>query len=89
VSESPEIRALQAEMEAFAEQGRACAARIRELRGAEDPARGVFFAQEIFAATQEKLRLEVEAEFKRKKINRIRLGISDENLLRDQGGLPF
>lgn len=89
MSESPEIQALQAEMAAFAEQGKACAARIRELRASEDPARGVFFAQEIFAATQEKLRLEVEAEFKRKKINRIRLGISDEGLLRDQGGLPF
>lgn len=44
---------------------------------AEDPGAGIFFAQEIFKAQQDKLRLEVEIELRRKKINRIRLTQED------------
>ena len=44
----------------------------------ENPREGVSFAGEIFAAQQDKLRLEVEIELRRKKINRLRLGYSED-----------
>lgn len=50
---------------------------IRFLRQEENPAEGVFYAQEIYAKQQDKLRLEVEAEFCRKRINRLRLRIEE------------
>jgi len=49
-----------------------CEKRIRELREAEDPATNTFFAREIFQLQQDKLRLGVELDLRRKKINRIR-----------------
>lgn len=88
-SECPEILALQAEMDGFASEKAACEQKTRELMAAEDPARGVFHAQEIFALRRDKLRLEVEMEFRRKKINRIRLGITEEDMLRSHQGLAF
>jgi hypothetical protein len=62
--------------------------RCRALLAAEDPAKGVFHAAEIFRLQQYKLRLEVEMEFRRKKINRIRLGF-DEADAQSAGGLVF
>jgi hypothetical protein len=47
-----------------------CEDKINELRHKEDPKRGVFFAQEIFARQQEKLRLQVEMDLCRAKKNR-------------------
>ena len=44
----------------------------------ENPRAGVSFAGEIFAAQQDKLRLEVEMELCRKKINRLRLGYAED-----------
>ncbi len=49
--------------------------RVHKLRASENPDLGVFFAQEIFEAQQEKLRLEVELQFRRNKVNRIKQGI--------------
>ena len=72
----------------FAAERDACVARCRELLAAEDPAKGVFHAAEIFRLQQDKLRLEVEMEFRRKKINRIRLGL-DEVDVKSAGGLVF
>lgn len=47
------------------------------LRAKEDPATKTYFAQEIFAAQQDRLRLGVEIELRQKKINRIRRGFSE------------
>lgn len=52
-----------------------CAEELAKFLAAEDPAGGVFFAQEIHNLRHDKLRLHVEKEFCRKKIARIRLGI--------------
>jgi len=76
-SESKAIAQAQAEMDAFAAERDACVKLCRELLAAEDPSAGVFHAAEIFRLQQSKLRLEVEMEFKRKKINRIRLGMEE------------
>lgn len=89
-SESPSeaIARCEAELARFAQERDACVTRCRELLAAEDPAKGVFHAAEIFRLQQDKLRLEVEMEFRRKKINRIRLGI-DEDAAHCAGGLAF
>jgi hypothetical protein len=87
-SDEDKIAQAEAEMDTFAAERDAAVARCRELLAAEDPAKGVFHAQEIFRLKQDKLRLEVEMEFRRKKINRIRLGF-DESPLSPQGGLPL
>jgi hypothetical protein len=50
---------------------------IRRLRDEEDPAQGVYRHEEIFRAQQDKLRLDVEIQFRTNKINRIKLGIED------------
>jgi hypothetical protein len=67
------MAALEEELAAFTAEKEACEAALRELRAREDPAKGVFLAQEIFARQQDKLRLEVEMEFRRKAINRLRM----------------
>ncbi|MDP2846705.1 MAG: hypothetical protein Q8O35_00780 [Humidesulfovibrio sp.] len=89
-SESPAeaIIRCEAEMAGFTAERDACVKRCRELLAAEDPAAGVFHAAEIFRLQRDKLRLEVEMEFRRKRINRIRLGY-DENAGPDTGGLAF
>jgi predicted RNase H-like nuclease (RuvC/YqgF family) len=50
---------------------------IRRLRDEEDPAKGVYRHEEIFRAQQDKLRLDVEIQFRTNKINRIELGIEE------------
>ncbi|WP_316899187.1 hypothetical protein [Pseudodesulfovibrio indicus] len=50
---------------------------IREMMAAEDPKNGVFHHEEIFRLQQDKLRLDVEIQFRTNKINRINLGISE------------
>jgi len=87
-NDDAEIAALQAELASFAAERDRCVARCRELMAAEDPAKGVFHAAEIFRLGQDKLRLEVEMEFRRKKINRIRLGIAEQSI-GSAGGLLF
>jgi len=89
-SESPSeaIARCEAELARFAEERDASVTRCRALLAAEDPAAGVFHAAEIFRLQQDKLRLEVEMEFRRKKINRIRLGF-DEGDAQSAGGLVF
>lgn len=87
-SDASAIAQAEAEMAGFAAERDACVKRCRELLAAEDPAKGVFHAAEIFRLQQEKLRLEVEMEFRRKKINRIRLGMEDTSV-QTAGGLLF
>lgn len=81
------IALAEAEMATFAAERDASVKSCRELLAAEDPAAGVFHAGEIFRLQQNKLRLEVEMEFRRKKINRIRLGM--EQSADSSSGMPF
>ncbi len=73
-----DIPALEAEIAAFKKEKAECVARERELRGREDVEAGLCFAAEIFALQQDKLRIEVEIDIRRKKIRRRQLGWSDE-----------
>ncbi len=72
-SDSEEVERLGREIEDLATQKLVLEQSVRRMRDAEDLPNGVVFAQEIFQAQQERLRLEVEMEMRRKKINRIRL----------------
>lgn len=69
-----EIEQLKKKMEDFQNQKNECRKRVKELMASEDPSRKIFHHQEIFTLQQDSLRLEVEAEFCRKKINRLSLG---------------
>ncbi|WP_035244706.1 hypothetical protein [Desulfonatronovibrio hydrogenovorans] len=73
-SVSEEIARLTSQMEDFINQRSQCRKKIRELMAAEDPKNRIFHHQEIFTLQQDSLRLEVEAELCRKKINRLNLG---------------
>ncbi len=72
-----EIADLEVKMRAFLQEKQDCEKAIRFLRQEENPAKGIFYAQEIFGKQQDKLRLDVEAEFCRKRINRLRLRIEE------------
>ena len=50
---------------------------VRQLMEAEDPKAGIFHHEEIFRQQQDKLRLDVEIQFRTNKINRIKLGIEE------------
>jgi len=75
-----EIAALEAEIEKLTKEMKEVQDRIRSLRDSEDPARKIFHHQEIFSSQQNKLRLEVEIDLRRKKINRIKLAMNDYDL---------
>lgn len=68
-----ELEQLGREIEELAAQKLVREQSVRKMRDSEDLEKGVVFAQEIFQAQQDCLRLEVEMELRRKKINRIRL----------------
>ncbi len=86
-SESEIIAECEAAIAEFTAQRDANLASIRRLMAEEDPAGGVFHAKEIHRLQQDKLRLDVEIEFKRKRINRIRLGIGESTGDPTAGGL--
>lgn len=69
-----EITELAGQMETLAAQKAAVEKRARELMAAEDPKAGVFYAQEIFAAKQEKLTVETQYEIVRRRRNRLLAG---------------
>ncbi|EFI33252.1 conserved hypothetical protein [Desulfonatronospira thiodismutans ASO3-1] len=73
-SVSREIERLDAELEEIRQQKDMCLKRKKTLMSEEKPSEGVFFNDEIHSMQMEALRLEVEAETRRKKINRLRLG---------------
>ncbi|WP_291321508.1 hypothetical protein [Desulfonatronospira sp.] len=73
-SVSREIERLDTEMQEMKKQQEMCLQRKKQLMAAEDPAKGVFFSEEIHTMQMDYLRLEVEAETRRRKINRLRLG---------------
>ena len=68
-----DLAELQAKKERLQTELAQCGQRIVDLRQQEDPAQGKAFAQEIFHAQQEKLRLQIEIEFCRRRVNRDRL----------------
>ncbi|WP_027192936.1 hypothetical protein [Megalodesulfovibrio gigas] len=69
-----EISRLREEIERLESEKRAAEQRAQQLRRAENPGAGVYYAQEIFQAQQDKLRLDVEIQLRKNKINRLRLG---------------
>jgi hypothetical protein len=71
VSIEDEVARLDAERAAFETRRAEVAAEVRRLRDAEDPASGVYYAQEIFQLSQEKLRLDTEIEFRRRRAARL------------------
>lgn len=81
-SEDPvaEMAALCAEADELAVRQKQVVADIRRLRETEDLDAGKVHAQEIFALQQERMRLEVEIELRRRKVNRLRLSL-DPGLL--------
>lgn len=89
VSESETIAQCETEIADFTAQRDDCVRRVRELMAAEDMAKGVFHSEEIFLLQRDKLRLEVEIQFRTNKINRIRKGYSDDAGAPDAGGLLF
>lgn len=72
-SESVEEASLRltAERDALAAQQEAVIIQLRQLRESEDPATGTYFAQEIFALSQEKLRLAAEIDIRERHIRRL------------------
>ena len=73
-SVSEEIARIEKDILAFEQERQAREADVKRLRGEEDFAAGRFLAQEIFTAQQEALRIAVEIQMRRNKINRLRLG---------------
>ena len=63
---------LEREIERIEAEETACQAELADLLAREDASLGLFFAQEIHALKQDKLRLHVEKEFCRKRIARLR-----------------
>ncbi|OGR37409.1 MAG: hypothetical protein A2051_09085 [Desulfovibrionales bacterium GWA2_65_9] len=88
-SESEIIAQCEAEIASFTTQRDDCVRRVRELMAAEDMAKGVYHSEEIFLNQRDKLRLEVEIQFRTNKINRIRKGFTDQIGGPDTGGLLF
>jgi len=88
-SESETIALCETEIASFTTQRDHCVLRVRELMAAEDMAKGIFHSEEIFLLQRDKLRLEVEIQFRTNKINRIRKGYSDDAGGPDSGGLLF
>ncbi len=73
-SVSEQISRLTRQMEDFMQRKQECLQKAKELMAGEDFDKGIFYHKEIYSLKQDSLRLEVEAEFCRKKINRLNLG---------------
>ncbi|MFZ5425610.1 MAG: hypothetical protein ACOZEN_01440 [Thermodesulfobacteriota bacterium] len=69
-----EIESIEKEIADFEKEQASVVASIKSLQARENPMKGVFFAEEIHSAKQEKLRLDFEIQFRKNKINRIRFG---------------
>lgn len=66
-----DIPALEAEIARIESEETECLNKLNSTLASENPAAGIFFAQEIHALKQDKLRLNVEKEFCRKRIARL------------------
>jgi len=69
-----EIDAVRKELEEYKAKQEEVMALIRRLQAEEDPVKGVFRAEEIHEAKQEKLKLDFEIQYRNAKINRLRFG---------------
>jgi hypothetical protein len=88
-SESEAIALCEAEIASFTAQRDDCVRRVRELMAAEDMAKGIFHSEEIFLLQRDKLRLEVEIQFRTNKINRIQKGYTESGCCPESGGMLF
>ena len=77
VSASEKIKAIEAEIKDLTRQKEEHEIKVRELMQSENPASGKFYAQEIFQHKQDKLRLEVELDWRQKRINRLTRGMEE------------
>lgn len=78
-SESEAIASLEDEIRELMAQKDACVVKIKELLFNENTSAGIVHAREIFTQQQDKLRLQVEVDCRRNKINRIRkFGLANE-----------
>lgn len=82
---SEDIEVLEAEIAGFTLEREKAQARVRELMAEENPREGISHHEEIFRLQQDKLRFDVEIKFRQNKINRIKLGVSDDTTA--SGGL--
>jgi len=73
-SVSDEIKILEAEAAELAAERAEMEARVRELREKENIPAGIVYSKEIYEAQQNKLRLDVDIQFRRNKINRLKGG---------------
>ncbi len=86
---SDDIPTLETEIEELTlERDNAIKAKL-EFMAAEDPKNGIFHNTEIFELQQDKLRLDVEIQFRVNKINRINLGIEGIGPEEPQSGFLF
>ena len=81
LSTDQDLAEIEARMQALDRKRQECEGKIQDLRRQEEPAQGIFFAQEIFAAQQEKLRLQVEIDFCRARKNRYLLAKAEDRWL--------
>jgi len=77
VSTLEKIKALEAEIQDLARQKQEHEEQARKFMQSEDRSAGKFYAREIFLHKRDKLRLEVEIEMRRKRIQRLRLGMEE------------
>ncbi|WP_147820035.1 hypothetical protein [Salidesulfovibrio onnuriiensis] len=75
---SDDVNVLESEIARFTLEREKALTRVKELMAAEDPKQGISHHEEIFRLQQDKLRFDVEIKFRQNKINRINLGM-DEN----------
>ena len=73
-SVSEQIEALDREIAAFEQMISEHRTSIATLMEREDPQQGIVFPGEIFTLRQDVLRIRTEIQFRRNKINRLRLG---------------
>ena len=73
------ISDLEKEIGRIEDEEQACLMELRSLLARENPSEGIFFAKEIHTLKQDRLRLNVEKEFCRKRIARLRFEAEDPN----------
>jgi hypothetical protein len=73
------IAELNVELEAILADKAAKAAEEKDFRAKEDAKQRISFAREIFELQHDQLRLNVEAEFVRKRIKRLELGYAEDD----------
>ncbi|WP_285906540.1 hypothetical protein [Pseudodesulfovibrio pelocollis] len=86
---SEDIPTLEAEIAALTLERETTIRTIRELMAAERPSEGIYHNAEIFELQRDKLRLDVDIQFRVNKINRINLGIDGLGPSEPKNGFLF